>query len=60
VIALSYYSIPFVLLYFAMRRRDLVFRWMFVMFGIFILGCGTTHVMGIWTLWTPTMSSKAW
>ena len=53
VIALSYYSIPFVLLYFAMRRRDLVFRWMFVMFGIFILGCGTTHVMGIWTLWYP-------
>lgn len=36
-----------------MRRRDLVFRWMFVMFGIFILGCGTTHVMGIWTLWHP-------
>ena len=34
VIATSYYSIPFVLLYFAMRRRDLVFRWMFVMFGI--------------------------
>ena len=53
VIALSYYSIPFILLYFAMRRRDLVFRWMFVMFGIFILGCGTTHVMGIWTLWHP-------
>jgi PAS domain S-box-containing protein len=53
VIALSYYSIPFILLYFVMRRRDLVFRWMFVMFGIFILGCGTTHVMGIWTLWNP-------
>jgi PAS domain S-box-containing protein len=53
VIALSYYSIPFALLYFAMRRRDLVFRWMFVMFGIFILGCGTTHAMGIWTLWYP-------
>ena len=53
VIATSYYSIPFILLYFVMRRRDLVFRWMFVMFGIFILGCGTTHVMGIWTLWNP-------
>jgi PAS domain S-box-containing protein len=53
IIALSYYSIPFVLVYFAMRRRDLAFRWMFVMFGIFILGCGTTHVMGIWTLWNP-------
>lgn len=53
IIALSYYSIPFVLVYFALRRRDPAFRWMFVMFGIFILGCGTTHVMGIWTLWNP-------
>jgi PAS domain-containing protein len=53
IIALSYYSIPFLLVYFAMRRRDLAFRWMFVMFGIFILACGTTHIMGIWTLWNP-------
>jgi len=53
IIAASYYSIPFALLYFVLRRRDLAFRWMFVMFGIFILGCGTTHVMGIWTLWNP-------
>src|SRR5215813_14304866 len=53
VIALAYYSIPFVLVYFASHRRDLVFRWVFYMFGIFILGCGTTHVMGIWTLWHP-------
>ena len=36
VIALAYYSIPFVLLYFASHRRDLVFRWVFYMFGIFI------------------------
>jgi PAS domain S-box-containing protein len=53
VIALAYYSIPFVLLYFASHRRDLMFRWVFYMFGIFILGCGTTHIMGIWTLWHP-------
>lgn len=24
------------------------------MFGIFIVACGTTHVMEIWTLWHPT------
>ncbi|MGH6926728.1 MAG: PAS domain S-box protein, partial [Dongiaceae bacterium] len=53
IIALSYYSIPFLLVYFALRRRDLAFRWMFVMFGIFILACGTTHIMGIWTMWNP-------
>src|ERR1017187_5083889 len=24
---------------------------MFLMFGIFIFGCGTTHLMEVWTLW---------
>ena len=51
--ALAYYVIPFGLLYFVRRRKDLAFSWMFVCFGIFILACGTTHVMGIWTLWQP-------
>jgi signal transduction histidine kinase len=53
VIALSYYSIPFVLLYFARRRSDLPFPWMFLCFGAFILACGTTHVLNILTLWVP-------
>ncbi|MGC2855565.1 ATP-binding protein [Novispirillum sp. DQ9] len=51
--ALAYYSIPFALGVFAWRRRDLQFRWMFVLFGAFILACGTTHLMGLWTLWVP-------
>jgi PAS domain S-box-containing protein len=51
LITLSYYCIPLVLIYFARKRRDLPFNWMFVMFGIFILGCGTTHLMEIWTVW---------
>src|SRR3989442_13824572 len=42
------------LIYFVRRRRDLPFHWMFVMFGVFILGCGTTHLMEIWTLWHGT------
>ena len=54
VIALSYYVIPISLLYFVRRRRDLPFNWMFLMFGLFILSCGTTHVMGVWTLWHGT------
>jgi signal transduction histidine kinase len=53
VIALAYYSIPFALIYFAMHRRDLVFRPVFFLFGFFILACGATHIMGIWTLWHP-------
>ena len=53
LIALSYYSIPLGLIYFVRRRRDLAFRWMFVMFGIFIMACGTTHFMNVITLWNP-------
>ena len=53
LIALAYYSIPIALLVFVRKRRDLQFGWMFVLFGIFILACGTTHLMGIWTLWHP-------
>ena len=52
-IALSYYSIPISLLYFLSERKDLPFRNIFWLFGIFILSCGTTHLMEIWTLWHP-------
>src|ERR1700719_3878838 len=54
LIAISYYLIPLMLLYFVRKRKDLPFNWMFLMLGIFILGCGTTHLMEIWTLWHGT------
>src|SRR6266511_2185551 len=54
LIALSYYTIPLVLLVFARRRRDLTFQWVFVAFATFILACGTTHLMGVWTVWPAT------
>jgi len=53
IIALAYFSIPFALLYFEHKRTDLVYRWVFVLFGSFILLCGTTHLMSIWTIWYP-------
>lgn len=53
LIALSYYTIPVALIMFARRRRDLAFNWVFIMFAAFIFACGTTHLMGIWTLWEP-------
>jgi signal transduction histidine kinase len=51
VIALAYFSIPLSLLWFVRARKDLAFSWVFVMFGAFILLCGATHVLAIWTLW---------
>jgi two-component system NtrC family sensor kinase len=53
LISLAYFLIPFVLVHLVRKRRDLAFDWMFVLFGTFVLACGTTHVMAIWTLWHP-------
>lgn len=53
IIALSYFTIPFALLYFIKKRSDLVFPLVFILFGAFILLCGITHVIGIWTIWQP-------
>jgi PAS domain S-box-containing protein len=52
--AIAYTTIPFTLLQFVRRRRDLPFHWMFLCFGLFIVACAATHYMEIWTLWTPT------
>lgn len=51
---LAYYSIPVMLVYFVRKRRDLPFDWIFLMFSTFIVACGTTHLMDVWTLWYPT------
>ena len=51
LIAASYLSIPFTLAYFVSRHTDLVFKWLFLMFGAFILACGFTHLLGIWSVW---------
>ena len=39
LIALVYYLIPVMLVYFLRRRRELPFYWIFLMFGLFIFGC---------------------
>ncbi|MFZ3329759.1 MAG: PAS domain S-box protein [Candidatus Acidiferrales bacterium] len=51
LIALAYFTIPFTLLWLVRKRRDLPFNSMFVLFGVFIVACGGTHVMEIWNLW---------
>ncbi|MEW6494608.1 MAG: ATP-binding protein [Cyanobacteriota bacterium] len=53
LIAIAYYSIPVTLVYFVRKRGDLPFNWIFLLFGAFIIACGTTHLMEIWTLWHP-------
>ncbi len=53
LIALAYYSIPITLIYFVCKRVDLPFNGIVLLFSSFIVACGTSHVMEIWTLWHP-------
>jgi PAS domain S-box-containing protein len=53
-IGFSYIAISVTLLYLVSRaQRDVPFSWIFVCFGVFVLACGGTHFMEVWTLWTP-------
>ncbi|MEG4806435.1 PAS domain S-box protein [Microcoleus sp. F8-D3] len=53
IIALAYYSIPLSLIYIIIQGKELPFRNIFWLFAAFIISCGTTHIMEIWTLWHP-------
>jgi serine phosphatase RsbU (regulator of sigma subunit)/anti-sigma regulatory factor (Ser/Thr protein kinase) len=53
LIALAYFSIPLMLLRLLKHRPDLPFKGAFVMFSVFIVSCGLTHVMGIVVIWQP-------
>ena len=53
LIGAAYFSIPIAIAYFLTRRRDVSFGWVVWMFAAFIMACGTTHFLSIWTLWHP-------
>lgn len=55
VIAFSYFSIPLAIIYFVRRRTDLIadHKRIALLFSVFILGCGLTHVFGLIVLWRP-------
>ena len=55
LIGSSYVAISLTLAYLVHQaRRDIPFQWVFLFFGLFIIACGATHFMEVWTLWTAT------
>lgn len=50
---LAYAAIPFALAWFARKRTDLPFSWVFVLFSLFIIACGFTHLLAVVTVWQP-------
>ncbi|MDC4227623.1 MAG: hypothetical protein MPW15_26190 [Candidatus Manganitrophus sp.] len=55
LIGSAYVAISATLTYLVYRaRRDIPFHWVLLAFGLFIITCGATHFMEVWTtLWTP-------
>lgn len=59
VIAMSYFSIPAFLLILMIRRPDLMPGWILGLFAAFIVACGISHLLGLWTLWEPDYGPQA-
>lgn len=53
LIAAAYLAIPLALIRFVRQRRDMPFGWVAWFFGAFIVACGMTHAIEIWTLYDP-------
>lgn len=62
---LAYWTIPPALIYLVVKARQEVpegadyleraipYDWVFWAFGAFIVACGGTHLMAVWTVWRP-------
>ena len=48
---LAYSLIPLALIYLVLKRNDLAFNWIFVMFAAFIFLCGVTHLISLINVW---------
>ena len=59
LIGISYLTIPIALAVVARKRRDLMFRPVFLLFAAFILLCGLSHFLSVVTLWVPAYGLEA-
>lgn len=59
IIAAACYVIPICLAYIVWKRKDLIFNWMFILFGVFLLASGMTCVMNVVTLYDPVYRLSA-
>ncbi|KAG9159906.1 hypothetical protein Leryth_005666 [Lithospermum erythrorhizon] len=48
-IAFAYFSIPLELIYFVYKSAFFPYRWVLMQFGAFIVLCGATHFINLWT-----------
>lgn len=55
----AYFAIPLVLLYYMRKRKDLPFAHMMPIFAVFILSCGTGHLLDALIFWYPVYRVSA-
>lgn len=60
LIFLAYMAIPALLIYLVKKRKDIPFDALFLLFAIFIVGCGLTHLMGATTVFYPYYYLDFW
>lgn len=58
LIVAAYCAIPICLFIFVRRRKDLIYRGLFFLFGCFILLCAASHAFAILTIWKPAYYSE--
>ncbi|KAM7274927.1 hypothetical protein ACFE04_016793 [Oxalis oulophora] len=49
LITIAYFSIPVELIYFVQKSSFFPYRWVLMQFGAFIVLCGATHFINLWT-----------
>ncbi|KAL8548758.1 hypothetical protein ACS0TY_007864 [Phlomoides rotata] len=49
LIAIAYFSIPLELIYFVQKSSFFPYRWVLIQFSAFIILCGATHLINLWT-----------
>ena len=52
-------AIPLGFIFFSWRRKDLQHRWVLLVFGLFVLSFGMTHLLSLLLLWQPLWSLHA-
>jgi signal transduction histidine kinase/ActR/RegA family two-component response regulator len=53
LIGMAYVSIPLTLLHLTRKRTDIPFSGVVLLFALFIVSCGATHWIEVWTVWHP-------
>jgi hypothetical protein len=53
IVFIAYMMIPIIILMLLRKRTTLPYKWIVLMFGLFITLCGFTHLLAIITIWIP-------